>query len=341
MDITLSSDSDEEEVIKFFINKAQITEEIQNNLKKENITGDILPYLSDDEFKKIIGFKLLPIKKWKLYFKDNADKFKQKEIEEKITEDSTEEEVKNFFEKCLNFREPLNGMDGKQLIELDEEKMKKIGLNLGKRKRLCQYINHFKSFLHTETFNEEDEKSMITRKSSLEDVSNFLKLRLKFSKESIDEIQLDGDTLFELEDNEIEDFNISTEEKEKLKNCIKRLKSFEETQKIIITQKTSSEEVADFLRKAFQIPENIIQDLQLDGEIFFTTTEDEINDLQITETQKKSWINYLKKYKPVNAESSKEDVKRFLKNNLSFSDISLQLINLDGKELLSQKEFKY
>ena len=340
MDITLSSDSNEEEVIKFFINKAQITEEIQNNLKKENITGDILPYLSDDEFKKIIGFKLLPIKKWKKYFQDNADKFKQKEIEEKITEDSSEEEVKNFFEKCLDFREPLNGMDGKQLIELDEEKMKKIGLNLGKRKRLCQYINHFKSFLHTETFNEDDEKIMITGTSSLEEVSNFLKLRLKFSQESIDEIQLDGETLFALEDNEIEDFNISTEEKEKLKNCIKRLKSFEETQKIIITKNTSSEEVADFLRKAFQIPENIIQDLQLDGEIFFTTTEDEINDLQITETQKKSWINYLKKYKPVNAESSKEDVKRFLKNNLSFSDISLQLINLDGKELLSQKEFQ-
>ena len=168
----LSSESSVEEVINFFVTKFQINEKIQNNLKKESITGDVLPLLTDEELKNPLGLKFGPIKSWKLYFKDNADKFKPKEIKEKITTKSSEEEVKSFFERCLDFKGALNGMNGKQLIALKEEEMKKIGLNLGKRKKLLEYIKHFETLVKTENA-EEDEKIAINRQSSFKDVANF------------------------------------------------------------------------------------------------------------------------------------------------------------------------
>ena len=48
----------------------------------------------------------------------------------------------------------------------------------------------------------------------------------------------------------------------------------------------------------------------------------------------------MKEINSINEESSKEKVKNFLKNNLSFSDNSLQQMDYDGKELLSLKEFQ-
>ena len=99
---------------------------------------------------------------------------------------------------------------------------------------------------------------LITRSSSKEDVTNFLKLKLKISQNSIDEMALDGEILFELNENDIELLDILNEEKEKLKNYIRKLKSIEEQQKHIITKESSVEEVADFLRKVFAIPEDVI-----------------------------------------------------------------------------------
>ena len=73
--------------------------------------------------------------------------------------------VKQFFEKCLNFTKDLNNLDGKGLIELNEEKMKEMGLSLGQRKRLIKYINYFKTLKVPEP--EPQEEIIITKKSSL------------------------------------------------------------------------------------------------------------------------------------------------------------------------------
>jgi len=124
-----------------------------------------------------------------------------------------------------------------------------------------------------------------------------------------------------------------------MKNYIKRLKSSEKPQKTI-TKESSEQEVSDFLKEAFGISEDIIKNLGLDGESFFTTTEDDIKDFEISEDQRNKWINYMKESNSINEESSKEKVKNFLKNNLSFSDDSLQQMDFDGKELLSLKEFQ-
>ena len=344
MEVQLSNESNEEEVVKFFVENFKITEDIQNKIKSENITGEILPILTDEELKGPIGFKFGPIKKWKLYLEKNKDKFKEKEIKEKLFTTSTSEEVKDFFINCLDFKENLNNMDGKQLLELNEEEMKKIGLNLGKRKKLIKYINYFKTLIPIEKTEEENDNILITRNSSSEDVANFLKKRLKFSQDSIDEIQLDGETLYELDDKELDEFNISTDEKEKLKTFLKKIKSSGESQKEI-TKNSNVEDISNFLKQNFGISENVIQELDLDGETFFALKEEEIDEFSITEDQKNNWKNFLKKHKAqsvkdIKEESSKEEVKNFLSQNLSFSELSLQQMDYDGKSLLSLKEYE-
>ena len=138
----LSDESTKEEVAEYFLKKYGITEEAKNNVIKEDISGDILLKLEDADY-KYLKIKIGQYKKIQKYL--DKDKFKEKEIKEVITAKSNSDEVKNFFERCLNFKGNLNGLDGKGLIELDEEKMKKLGLNLGQRKKLPKYIEYFKT----------------------------------------------------------------------------------------------------------------------------------------------------------------------------------------------------
>ena len=130
-DITCSSTK--EEVSSFLSSKFKLSKEIQENLIKEGISGDILVDLEDGDFKKM-GLKIGPIKKISKYIKDNKANFKEKKIEEKIDAISTAEEVKNFFEKCIEFKGDID-FDGKKLLELNQEDISKLGLNLGQRKK--------------------------------------------------------------------------------------------------------------------------------------------------------------------------------------------------------------
>ena len=57
MSIMLSNESTEEDVVKFFVEKCNIKEDIQNKLKSENITGEILPLLTQKDFKDSLGLK--------------------------------------------------------------------------------------------------------------------------------------------------------------------------------------------------------------------------------------------------------------------------------------------
>ena len=62
--------------------------------------------------------------------------------------------------------------------------------------------------------NTEKENIVISRQSSEEEVSKFLKMRLKFSTDSINNMELDGESLFDLKEEEIDQIKeITTEEK--------------------------------------------------------------------------------------------------------------------------------
>ena len=143
-DVMLNSNSSKEDVANYFAKNFKIKDDVKNNLIKEDISGDILNNLDDDNF-KALGIKLGPLTKIKKFLKDNKDKFGEKKIDVKITGKTGAREVANFFEECLNFTGELNEMDGKGLIELNEEGMNKLGLNIGQKKKIIKYINYFKT----------------------------------------------------------------------------------------------------------------------------------------------------------------------------------------------------
>ena len=308
-DKNLSEESTKEEVSNYFMKKFNISEEVKNKMIKENISGDILLDLTDNDFKSF-GLKFGPIKKIKNYLKENNNTFKDKEIKECITVISKPEEVKSFFERCLDFKEDLNNLDGKGLIELDEEKMKALGLNLGQRKKIIKYIEYFKT-LNVEIHPpppEEEEEIIITKKSSEEEVSKFLKMRLKMSQESIDALGLDGESLYMLEGTEVDEFTeLAQEEKDNLKKYLCTIKNEEssKTLEIKITKESNTEEVSKFLKEKLGFKDKSIEELSLDGEALFLLTDKEIEELEeISKEEKEKLIKYLRENK------SKEEDKK-------------------------------
>ena len=138
-----SEKSTKEEIAEFFKTKLNINDDNANIFINEYISGDILPLITREELKKIglkIGFSIKIYK----YIQTNISKFKQIKINEKISFDLTNEEVKKFFKNHLDFNIESNDLNGKKLLKLKEEDMQELGMKLGQRKRL---INAQKQFL--------------------------------------------------------------------------------------------------------------------------------------------------------------------------------------------------
>mgnify|MGYP002626049372 CR=1 FL=1 len=249
---TLSESSTKEEVQEYLCNSLNLKDDAKNLILGEYLSGDVLHLLTLDELTSI-GFKLGPAKKIDKLLGENKEKLKEKEINVKIFSNSNYEEIKNFFEKYIDFKGELNPMIGKDLLELNEEGMKKIGLKYGQRKRLLKYIKYFKTL--QPKVEESDEEISISRTSNEEDVSKFLKLKMKFSQEAIKNLELDGESFFDLKDEEINKITeLSSEEKERLKKLLNNLKNSENQGKnepekeLKIKENSSNEEVCNFLK---------------------------------------------------------------------------------------------
>ena len=152
----ITSSSTPEELSNFFLqDKFKFSKEIVNNIIKQEISGDILPSLEDPDFLSL-GIKLGPKKKIQKYLKENKANFPESKYDVIIRSKSTKEEVKDFFDKYLGFKEDLD-LDGKDLLELDKDDIENIGLVLGKRKKLENYLKYFKSIKQEEKEEKKDE----------------------------------------------------------------------------------------------------------------------------------------------------------------------------------------
>ena len=285
----ISADSTKEEIASYFLNIFKITEESKNNLIKEDISGDILLEITEENYKSF-GIKKGPILKIKKFLKENGEKFKSKEIKEKITAKSNSVIVDNFFKKCLNYKGELNGLDGRGLIELEqnEDKMKKLGLNLGQKLKLKRYIAFFKTLKEEEEEEGEseiDEDFIIDENSSDEDVIKFLRIKSKLSQESIKSLGLDAQSLLLLDDNEIEGLTeIKEKERENLKLSLKELKK---KLSITVDSNSSQKEVAKFLKIKLKISDEFIKINDFDGESLLLLEATDIEELtEISKEQK-------------------------------------------------------
>ena len=349
-DKLLTIDSTKEEVADYFIKHFNLPSVNRDILIKEDISGDALPQLSQltqKDFIEILSSKEAKAKgvtlaKLKNYLKKNIDKFKEKDIKEIITIASQPEEVKNFFDKCLNFQKDLNGLNGKALIELDEEKMKQLGLNLGQRFKLMKYINHFKSL---SIDSQKTGKFEITNDSSVEEVANFLKTRLKFSTDSIDSLGFDGETFLQLKIEEIDNYNtLNEEERENLKKYLSGELKYEEEKsdnepEITITNESRVEEVSAFLKNKLGFKKEAIDELDgFDGETLLTLTEEQIDEYQSLSHEEKNKLKELinninstnitnKKDAEINEKSSEVQLIQFIKQKLNLNELNDDTLN--------------
>ena len=188
----LTVESSKEDVGNFMVENLKLKEDIKNILIKEDISGDVLLDLTEEELKSI-GIKVIQVRKIKAYVDQNKNKFGEKKFTEIISVYSDSSEVAEFFRKSLNFNGDLNNLDGKGLLELNDESITNFGLTLGQRKKLVKYISYFK------TLKVEPPKELVlTKESKPEEVIDFFKKRFKFSDEgikSLEELGMEGGLL--------------------------------------------------------------------------------------------------------------------------------------------------
>ena len=213
---TLTKDSPAEKVSEFLAINFQLTEENKICLIKENISGDVLPLLDNQDFKEL-KIKLGQKKKIQKFVEDNIDKLAINNIDIIIKDDSDQNEVKTFFENYLNFKdnEKIKDIDGKKLFSLEDQEMRNLGLTIGQRKKLIMYTEQVQKKL------KENCIEILTQKSNAKEVAMFLKKKFNVSDKIIEEMALDGESLFLLSEADIDEIeDMPSETKNILKNFL-------------------------------------------------------------------------------------------------------------------------
>ena len=152
----INSSSSPEEVASFFGKEIKIYQEEQNIIKKQELSGDILLSLEAEDYRKL-GIKLGPKKKIQKYLSENKADFPEKEIDVKLSENSTQEEVRDFLEKYIGIEKDME-LKGKDLLELTFDQIDKLELSYGKKKKLEKYIKYFNSIKSEKTELAEEKK---------------------------------------------------------------------------------------------------------------------------------------------------------------------------------------
>ena len=361
----ITADSTKEEIANYFQKNFNILEETKNNLIKEDISGDILLDITDKEFKSLLGIKPGHLIKIKNFLKNQKEKFiLVKEIKEKITIKSSVKEVESFLKRCLNFSGNSNTLDGKKLIELNEEEMAKYGFNLGQKKKLLNYIKYFKTLPVEEENDSENEDIIINKNSSNEEVSIFLRKKSNLSQEIVDDLGFDGECLLLLEEEDIDGLEeLNDEQKNNLKKALKEnkeklkninVKNTNEKEnkigtepEIKVTKESTEEETSNFLHKKLNFSFESINKLGLDGESLFLLEFNMIKDLDISQKEKEVLKKFLfeigkkpeqeKEFK-ITYESCKDEIKNFLVEKLNIRNELVDKLGFDGETLLLLNE---
>ena len=234
----INKDSSPQEIVDYFVKTFNYKKEDFSCLIKEKISGDVLPYLTNEDFEELkikLGHKI----KIKKFIDDNINKLIGNIIDIKINTNSSENDVKIFLEKYLDFKGNIQGIDGKKLITMKEKEMKDFGLLLGQRKKLNMFIDYIQK-------NKKQNSGVLITE---EDVANFLKNKFKISDKIIDKLGLDGETLLSLTENDIDKIDeLPQETKRALKNFItkEKIKNIIENKNININHENNIK-IEDFI----------------------------------------------------------------------------------------------
>ena len=224
----ISKESSPEDVSKFFESFLNIKENINT------LDGKKLLELNVDEIEEL-GLGLNYVKKKKLlkyieYFKTLEMEPPESISEIVITKESKKEDVAKFLKIKLGFSEKsieFLGLDGRGLFSLKENDIQKEEhLTQEEKEKILNFLIRNKK-----EYKDSDIK--LTKESTNEEVTNFLKIKLGFSEQIIESLRLDGNSLFSLKEEEIKNKNnnLNQEEKDKLITFLKEIRKKEEEKK--------------------------------------------------------------------------------------------------------------
>ena len=213
----ITIESTKEDVAFFIFNKykkdIENIKDIYNNIIKENISGEILLDLEKYNEYMSLGIQESLKEKLKKYLEDNKERFIRKPIEITIGFNSKNDEIKDFFKNYLSYEgqiNNINNIDGKKMLNLSYEDMKKIGLNIGQRIKLNNYILY--------TINH------ITDKSTKEEVGIFFNKILNLSDKTIEKLNFDGKSLLSCKEEDIDQLReLNQEQKAKLRHFLNKI----------------------------------------------------------------------------------------------------------------------
>ena len=174
--------------------------------------------------------------------------------------------IKLFFENYLNFKDVNNNfdIDGKKLFSMSEQDMKKLGLTLGKRKKLNLYLQYIQKKANNYEIS-------INEKSTSKDVATFLKYKFNMPQNVIEDMALDGESLTLIKEEDIDEIEEIPEEiKNEFKNYIKeinleKINENNKKEKEIETKKETHENNFSYKNRDNNIEENEVEDLPTEG----------------------------------------------------------------------------
>ena len=279
------------------------------------------------------------LEKYINYFKTlNIGENKEFEDEEIIiNQNSTEEEVLNFLRKNSKLSQEIIdvlGFDAESLLSVTNSEIDELTeLNEEEKENLKNSLKK----------NQENLNITINEKSTKKEVSKYLKVKLNFSNKIINELQLDGKTIFNLNPNYIDKLSqLNEEEKDKFKNILIELQKTNKHEPIKnLTKESTKEEVTQFFVKKFNFSEDKMRELDLDGESLFLLEITDIDKLEITNEEKEKFKQYLIEIikKPelelkITYESNKNDIANFLIKKINLKKDIAEKLDLDGETLL-------
>ena len=209
-----------------FINKYSTVDEIMNFLKQilqndgivqkfknEKIKGNELFYLTDNDY-------------------DNVFKIKVKKKKLKSILDEIEKNIKNIKDYEEKIYINSNDINGKKLNSLKENDLIELGLKIGERRKILNYISSM------EFKNNENNANNISKNSTTEEICSFLKNKFNVSDDILEDFRsndINGNAFFELNLETIGEFNLTEDEKKEIIDYIQDYKnrSEEEEDEII------------------------------------------------------------------------------------------------------------
>ena len=218
-------------------------------------------------------------------------------VEKEITKDSTPEDIVNYFSQILNLDEKnLNGfieenISGEILPLLENKDFEKLGIKLGHKKKIQNFINE--NLTRLTSFNKDIK---ISNNSNENDVKIFFENYLNFKN---DIGNINGKKLFSLTEEEMKDMGLKLGQRKKLNMIIKQLrKKQQELLDIKITKKSKIQDVSNFLKNQFNISDENIEKMALDGESLFLLSEEDIDEIDYLSPEIKIALkDYLKNLK--------------------------------------------